>query len=71
MADHIHNFGSRKCKRGASFKWVTNATLKVVGEAGQHPASEGSDRLAIIIMDSPEMGVHGQSALETVLSSDL
>ena len=71
MADLVHNFGARKHKRGASFKRVTDATLEVVGEADQHPISEGSDRQVIIIMDSPEIGFHGQSASETVLSEDL
>ena len=71
MSDLVHNFGARKRKRGASFKRVTNATLKVVGEADQHPTGEGSDGQAIVIMDSPEMGFHGQWASETMLSMDL
>ena len=33
MADLIHNFGARKHKRGASFKWATDATPEVIGEA--------------------------------------
>ena len=56
MADLVHNFGVRKRKRGASFKWATDAPLEVVGEANQHPTDEGSDGQAIVIMDSPEMG---------------
>ena len=71
MANLVHNIGAQKCKRGASFKRVTDPALEVVGEAGQHPAIEGSDGLAIVIMDSPKMGFHGQSASETMLSTDL
>ena len=63
MIDLVHNFDARKHKWGASFKWVTNATLKVVGEADQHPIDKGSDGQAIVVMDSPEMGFHGQLAL--------
>ena len=43
MADLVHNFGAWKHKQGASFKWVTDATLKVVGKADQHLTDEGSD----------------------------
>ena len=43
IADLVHNFGARKRKRGASFKWATDAALEVVGEADQHPTGEGSD----------------------------
>ena len=71
MVDLIHNFGARKRKRGASFKRVIDATLEVVGEVDEHPTGEVSDRQVIAIMDSPEMGFHGQLALETVLSADL
>ena len=60
MAHLIHNFGTRKRKRGANFKRVSDATLEVVGEADQHPTGEGSDRQVIVIMDSPKMGFHGQ-----------
>ena len=35
MADLVHNFGARKCKRGANFKQATGATPKVAGEATQ------------------------------------
>ena len=59
MADLIHNFGARKCKRGASFKRATDTTPKVVGEADQHPIGEGSDVQAIVVSDLPEMGFHG------------
>ena len=37
MADLVHNFGARKHKRGASFKWATGATPEVAGEASQQP----------------------------------
>ena len=43
----------------------------MVGEADQHPTGEGSDWQAIVIIDSPEMGFHGQSALKTELSANL
>ena len=71
MADPVHNFDARKHKRGAIFKRVTDTTPKVVGEANQHPIGKGSDVQAIVVSDSPEMGFHGQSALETGLSADL
>ena len=71
MDDLIHNFGARKRKRGASFKRTTDATLGVVGEVDQYPTGEGSDGQAIVIMDSPEMGFHGQSVSETTSSTDL
>ena len=61
MADLVHNFGVRKHKRGASFKRTIDTTPEVVVEADQHPTDEGSDRQAIVVMDSPEMGFHGQS----------
>ena len=32
MADLVHNFGTRKCKRGSSFKRATDATPEAVGE---------------------------------------
>ena len=50
---------------------MADATLEGVGEADQHPTGEGSDGQVIVIMDSPEMGFHGQLASETVLSADL
>ena len=43
----------------------------MVGEVDQHLTGEGSDRQAIFVVDSPEMGFHGQSASKTVPSSDL
>ena len=43
----------------------------MVGEAYQHLTGEGLDGQAIVIMDSLEMGFHGQSASETTLSADL
>ena len=51
MVDLIHNFGTRKRKRGASFKRTTGATLEVVSEADQHPTGEGSDGQAIVVID--------------------
>ena len=71
MADLVHNFGARKCKRGASFKRVADAIPEVVGEADQHPTGEGLDVQVMVLLDSPEMGFHGQSALESAPSTDL
>ena len=71
MADLIHNFGTQKCKQGASFKRVTDATPEVVGEASQQPIGEGSYVHAIVMSDSPEKGFHSQPASETTLSMDL
>ena len=65
MADLIHNFGARKRKRGASFKRATNATPEVIGEANQHSTNGGLEEQAIVVMDSPEMGFHGQPTIET------
>ena len=62
MNDLVHNFGAWKRKQGASFKQATDAIPQVVGEADQHPTSGGSEEQAIAVMDSPEMGFHGQSA---------
>ena len=59
MVDLVHNFGARKCKQCVTFKRATDATLKVVGEADQHPTGEGSNGQAIVVMDLPEMGFHG------------
>ena len=52
MADLVHNFGAQKRKRGASFKRVTDATPKVVGEDDQHPTSEVLDKQEIVFVDS-------------------
>ena len=71
MANLIHNFNARKPKWGAGFKRVIDAALEVVGEADQHPTGEGLDGQVIVIMDSPEMGFHGQLASEIFLSADL
>ena len=68
MAGLVHNFGAQKCKWGASFKRAMDATLEVVGE---HPTGEGSDGQAIVIVDSPEMGFHGQLVPKTALTTDL
>ena len=43
----------------------------MVGEVDQHPTSEGLKGQAIVIMDSPEMDFHGQSASETTFSMNL
>ena len=51
MADLIHNFGTRKCKRGANFKRATSATPEVAGEASQQPSSESSDVQATVFSD--------------------
>ena len=71
MADLVHNFNAQKRKRGANFKRTTDASLGVVGEADQHPTSEGLNGQAIVVMDSPEMGFHSQSNSKTVPSTDL
>ena len=44
---------------------------EVVGEVDQHPIGEGSDEQAIVVMDSPEIGFHGQSASKTAPTADL
>ena len=56
MADLIHNFGARKHKQGASFKWETDATPEVISEADQHSPNGGSKEQAIVVMDSSKMG---------------
>ena len=68
MANLVHNFDAWKHKRGASFK---RATPEVVGGADQHPFGENSDVQAIVVLNSPEMGFHGQSASKTTLLADL
>ena len=70
MADLIHNFGARKRKRGARFKWTTEAIPEVVGEADQDPTGGGSEEQAIFVMDSPEMAFHGQSDSKSVPMAD-
>ena len=37
----------------------------MVGEVDHHLIDEGSEGQAIVVVDSPEMGFHGQSASET------
>ena len=71
MADLIHNFGTRKRKRGASFNRTADVTPKAMGEVDQHSADEGSEEQAIVVMDSHEMGFHGQPAVETAHLFDL
>ena len=71
MADLVYNFDARRCKRGANFKWATNATLEVAGEASQQPSGESSDVQAIAVLDSPEMGFHGQLNSAIALLVDL
>ena len=70
MADLFHNFGARKHKRGANFKRAIGATPEVVVEASQQPSGESSDVQAIAVLDSYEMGFHGQSTSETALLVD-
>ena len=53
MANLVHNFGTWKHKRGASFKRATDATLEVVSEADQYPTAKGLEEQAIVVMDSP------------------
>ena len=65
MADLIHNFSARKRKRGSSFNRIVDVTPEAMGEANQHSAGGGSEEQAIVVMDSPEMGFHGQPAVET------
>ena len=43
----------------------------MAGEASQQPFDESLDMQAIVILDSPEMGFHGESDSETALSVDL
>ena len=71
IVDLVHNFGAQKRKQGASFKRVTGGTPEVAGEASQQPSDESSNVQAIVVSDSPKMGFHSQSALETPLSVDL
>ena len=71
MADLIHNFGTQKCKQGASFNRTTDFTPEAMGEADQHSAGGGSEEQVIVVMDSPEMGFHGQPIVETAHFSDL
>ena len=71
MTNLVHNFGERKHKQGASFKGVIDGTPEVVSEASQQPTDEGLDVPAIVISNSPEMGFHGQSDLETALLADV
>ena len=59
MADLVHNFGARKCKRGANFKRVTGATPEVASGASQQPPDESLDVQVIVALDSPETGFHG------------
>ena len=70
MANLVHNFSARKRKRGASLKRATDAIPEVVGEADQDPTGGGSEEQAIVIMDSQEMGFHGQSASESIPTAD-
>ena len=71
MADLIHNFGVQKRKRVASFKWTTDVTPEVMGEADQHSTGGGSEEQAIIVMDSLEIGFHDQPAVETAHVANL
>ena len=71
MADLIHNFSVRKRKRGASFEQTTDVTPEVMGEADQHSIGGGLEEQTIVVMDSPEMGFHGQPAMETTNLADL
>ena len=70
MAYLVHNFGTRKCKQGVSFKRAIDAIPEVVGEADQHPTGGGSKEQAIFVMDSPKMGFHGQLDFETLPTTD-
>ena len=71
MDNLIHNFGVRKRKRGASFERTTDVTPKVMGEADQHSAGGGLEEQAIVVMDFPEMGFHGQPDVEIAHLTDL
>ena len=59
MAGLVHNFDTRKHKRGASFKLAIDSTPEVVDEADQHPINEGPEVQVIVLPDSPEIGFHG------------
>ena len=63
--------GAQKRKQGANFKRSTGVTPEVAGEASQQPFGKSSDVQVIFVSNSPEMGFHGQSALETAISVDL
>ena len=64
MDDLVHNFASRKRKRGASFRQAVDATVEVASEASEPPSNGRSDLQEIVILGSPEMGFHSQPALE-------
>ena len=71
MVDLIHNFGVRKRKRGASFNLTIDVTPEAMGKADQQSVGGVSEEQAIIVMDSPKMGFHGQSTMEIAHFSDL
>ena len=50
---------------------MADVTPEVVGEADKNLTSEGSKVQVIVLLDSPEMGFHGQSNLEITPSADL
>ena len=50
---------------------MTDATPEVASEVSQQPSVDSSDVQVIVILDSPEMGFHGQSASETAFLVDL
>ena len=67
----IHSDHARKRKRGASFNWTADVTPEVMGESDQHLDGGGSGEQVIVVMDSLEIGFHGQPAMETAHLSDL
>ena len=71
MADLVHNFGTQKRKRGASFKGAIDDTPEVTDKASKQPTCESSDVRAIVVSDSPEMVFHSQSASKIAFSVDL
>ena len=61
----------RESEQGASFKRTIDVTPEVMGEVNQHSADKGSEEQALVVMDSPEMGFHGQPTVETAHLADL
>ena len=62
----IHNFATRKRKGDANLKQAVDALPKVARGSGQPRSDEGSEVQAIVILDSLEMGLNDQLAVENV-----
>ena len=61
-----HNFAAQKQKRDASLKQAADAAPKVVEGSGQPCPDGGLEAQAIVISDSPEMGLNDQSGMGNV-----